>query len=373
MPIFSFIVAKDKKLMTLLELVNRHDAAAARAVDLAIIGTAKNVGKTTTLNWLLEQLALATATLGLTSQGRDGEEFDAITNLRKPRIIPPAGTLVATAERLAKPRGTHLFPVAITPFCNALGRIGIYRVVEPAPIEVAGPVTVAQLRAVCTQLRHLGANRILLDGAIDRKAAAQVAPAVILSSGLAMLTTDSRYVISDRNNYNECRISEIVQRTAAVIRMLALPTLPPPLAAFVRNSPERLETGALLADGSFLPWPGSAILEQGESLLHWLPSDALALVLPGALTDGVAHLLLRSGRSDLKLVVPDGTHVLCSQLTFAKLANRGWYCYAMNSITVLAVTSNPTAPYLPAIPASALLATMRATLTLPVYDIVYSP
>jgi len=58
--------------------------------SVSIIGMNKNVGKTTTLNHILEE-ARGNMSLGLTSIGRDGEELDRVTsffhNLHAPCIL----------------------------------------------------------------------------------------------------------------------------------------------------------------------------------------------------------------------------------------------------------------------------------------------
>src|SRR5712671_5181151 len=78
--------------------------ARARIARLALIGLAKNVGKTTTTNHLLETLLAEkyyrADELALTSLGLDGEAVDALTGLPKPRYMPQAGLLVATTAEL---------------------------------------------------------------------------------------------------------------------------------------------------------------------------------------------------------------------------------------------------------------------------------
>ena len=64
---------------------------------LSIIGMEKNVGKTTVLNKLIEDIGLQ-KTIGLTSIGRDGEDTDVVTNTHKPRIYVNQGTIIATAR-----------------------------------------------------------------------------------------------------------------------------------------------------------------------------------------------------------------------------------------------------------------------------------
>jgi hypothetical protein len=78
--------------------------AQARIARLALIGLAKNVGKTTTTNHLLETLLggelYRAEELALTSLGLDGEAIDALTGLPKPRYVPQAGLIVATTADL---------------------------------------------------------------------------------------------------------------------------------------------------------------------------------------------------------------------------------------------------------------------------------
>ncbi len=78
--------------------------ARARIARLALIGLAKNVGKTTTTNYLLETLLgeklYRAEELALTSLGLDGEAIDVLTGLPKPRYVPPAGLIVATTADL---------------------------------------------------------------------------------------------------------------------------------------------------------------------------------------------------------------------------------------------------------------------------------
>ena len=64
---------------------------------ISIIGLAKNVSKTTTLNFIIKNLE--NRRLGLTSIGRDGERYDVITQLPKPRIFIRSGTIIATARQ----------------------------------------------------------------------------------------------------------------------------------------------------------------------------------------------------------------------------------------------------------------------------------
>ena len=65
---------------------------------VAVMGMAKNTGKTVALNHLLAQAAADDVAVGLTSIGRDGEETDAVFSIPKPPVLVWPGTVVATAR-----------------------------------------------------------------------------------------------------------------------------------------------------------------------------------------------------------------------------------------------------------------------------------
>lgn len=328
--------------MTLFDLCRPH-------ATLSIVGTAKNVGKTTCLNHLIARYEAHGVRMGLTSVGRDGEDLDAVTDRPKPRITPPPGTLVATAALSAKRSQARLREIATTPFRTAIGPVGLYEVLGPGFVEVAGPVTVQDTADLIALLRRHGARQVFVDGAIDRRASASgaVADGVVLATGLSF----------------HCDPAEVAAHTAAQVRYLSLEA--PPHAGLPP------ETGALAADGSFLAWEGPTVLEQGEALVRWLPPDARCLVLQGALTEGVAKQLLK--REPIDVVVPDGTHLLLPSATFERLVERGGSFYALRPIHLVAVTLNPTSPDGAAVDPDAFLALMRERLNpLPVLDVVLS-
>ena len=67
---------------------------------LSIVGMAKNAGKTTALNYILEEAMDEGMLLGVTSTGRDGESSDLVTGTEKPRVFLDAGTLVSVPTQL---------------------------------------------------------------------------------------------------------------------------------------------------------------------------------------------------------------------------------------------------------------------------------
>ena len=300
------------------------EAACAPFRSLAIAGTAKNAGKTTALNYLIERFAAAGERLGLSSVGRDGEAIDQLTNRSKPRIRPPVGALVATSHESALYSQATLKLIAPTPFRTALGPVGIYRVEGPGYVEVAGPVKVQEAARLLTLLAELGCTKILLDGAADRRA--------FISAGVDGFVLATGLVLADDP-------VAIVDETRAVLSRLQLPAPPAEWIAACRAHPG---PGAITPEG-FLPWPETSFLAGLEGFASWLPTEAQALHVPGALTDGLCEALLSSRRT-LPVIVPAGTHVLASRALLDRLLQRGQTCYALNPLRAIAMTLNPTSP-----------------------------
>lgn len=151
----------------------------------AIVGTAKNVGKTVTMNYLSQELTDRGFTLGLISSGRDGETIDSFTGEPKPQVMPEKGAWVATAEGVLGEAATSLEIVDVLESMGLFGRIVIGRVVEPSPIELVGPQSQRELSALVKKLLAYGADLVLVDGALDRRAAAspKVTEGAILATG----------------------------------------------------------------------------------------------------------------------------------------------------------------------------------------------
>ena len=57
------------------------------ARSLAVVGTAKNVGKTVAMNYLVSELSAKGLAVGLVSSGRDGETVDSFTGEPKPGCL----------------------------------------------------------------------------------------------------------------------------------------------------------------------------------------------------------------------------------------------------------------------------------------------
>jgi hypothetical protein len=305
-------------------------AAGARLAELiagvrrlALVGLAKNTGKTETLATILAEHAAAGISVGVTSIGRDGEERDVIdARIAKPRVYLSEGSLVASTGELVSASGLAHERLEQTGVRTPLGEVVIARLGEPGAMEIAGPSAAGDVRAVSEAMLALGAKQVLIDGAIDRRAASSpaVADALVVATG-AVLARE---------------LDEVVAATAQAIDVIRLPLFEPARGA---------SDGSVVAVGRELVLRGEPA--QVAALLRTHP-QASTLRIEGALGEGFLEGLLaarreRAGR-ELEIVVADPTR--------AFLARRGprWYAKAGISLAVLdtidlkAITVNPVAP-----------------------------
>jgi len=301
----------------------------APARRLAFVGLAKNTGKTVAMTALLSELAARGERVGVTSVGRDGEARDVLdARIAKPRVRLGAGSLVATTEPLLRASGLAHARLARTALRTPLGRVTIARLEQGGAVEVAGPPQARDVRAVGEAMLALGAERVLVDGALDRRAAASpaVADGVVLCTGAALHRDPV----------------EVARRTRAAAELLALPLVREP---HVRAAAPSSLVGE---DGAAVPFDPRIALDGDEAdvaaLLRRAPG-ARWIVLRGALCEPFAERLARAaGGRELTLVVADGTRVFLSRRDPAWYRAHGVRIAALGAIALRAITVNPVAP-----------------------------
>ena len=202
--------------------------ASAGISRLALIGLAKNAGKTTATNHLLAALLqqgyYAPRELALTSLGLDGEAVDAMTGLPKPRYVPDAGVLVATTLdllRQADREGAQVEYLRQLPGRTALGPVMLARILRPGRVVIAGPTLLRDVRSALDEAQALGARLGIIDGAINRTGAAApaVSDACIICTGASVAATPE--LVARRTVNVLCRLSVPRSSWADAYRKLA--------------------------------------------------------------------------------------------------------------------------------------------------------
>ena len=177
---------------------------------IGVAGTAKNTGKTTTLVTLLKKLKEKNApAIGLTGIGYDGESFDNVTGLPKPRIDVHEGMIVAVVERCLKFGRAKIETLFQTDIQTPLGRIVIGRVETPGKLVLAGPVKGSDLRRTLDYMGGFGAGLTFVDGAFGRMAPFSEVDGIVLATG------------ASRNN----NISALAQESGYMMKLLSRPVM----------------------------------------------------------------------------------------------------------------------------------------------------
>ncbi|MDO4565275.1 MAG: hypothetical protein Q4C04_06645 [Clostridia bacterium] len=296
---------------------------------IAIVGMCKNAGKTTVLNAMLDELKLHGVRVALTSVGRDGERVDLVTQTPKPQIFVEAGTLVATAEGLLKKCDCSREICDATNISTPLGRVIVFRALNGGFVEIAGPSMTEDIPQLTSVLLRLGAQKVLVDGAIFRKSSARygVCEAAALCVG-ASCSND---------------LDTIVRDAAHAARLLSLPE--------VDNQPALEIRGAL---GDFVA-------------AH---KDDDCFYIGGALTDAMLNPLIRSAAArPLTLVIFDGSRALISIETLQMMDRLNISLKVRRRSRLLFVASNPYSAGGTHQNAKELLRRLQDSLEVPVIDV----
>jgi hypothetical protein len=300
---------------------------------LALVGLAKNTGKTETLAALLRELAEQSTPVGVTSIGRDGEEHDVIdARIDKPRIVLQAGSLVASTDALVRASGLAHERLSRTGLRTPLGEVVIARLAERGAVEVAGPSSAEGLHEVSEAMLSYGAERVLIDGSIDRRAASSplVADGLVIATG-AVLGED---------------IGDVVAATKDAVDLVRLPVAD----AEPARTPGETATAATAVSGQVTPERGLVLGAEPAAIVAFLREHphASTFNIDGALSEPFLEALLaarkeRNGRG-LRIVAGDPTKVFLTRRGSDWYRRQGLAIEVRETITLRAITVNPVAP-----------------------------
>lgn len=323
---------------------------------LSIVGMAKNAGKTTALNYLIEEAMDDGVALGITSTGRDGESTDLVTGTDKPRVFLETGTIVSVPVKLYDLADAGLEILRMTNYSTALGQIMLCRVVESGYVQIAGPVSTKDHKKMCQEMLAYGAEIILIDGAIDRKsiAAPDTSDAIILSTGAVLSRS----------------INKVVEETAHIVGLYQLPKLEEGNARNMilsQGEPDRI----MLIKGDHIKALGLKTgLSAGKYLDEAIDGDTEYIFIPGALTGSVITDIHPSKMKTAIFILKDPTKIFIDSLHWQQLRKKGFTVKVLENIEVAALTVNPYAPGGYSFEHEALLKAMRNAVDgIPVIDV----
>lgn len=323
------------------------------AIVLGIAGTAKNTGKTTALNQVIRYLFDRKRFFAVTSIGFDGEDFDTVTGLGKPRVFLPEGSVVATAQPLFRVAGAEFSDVRDTGVTCALGRVVAGRVKKAGRVVLAGPVTTRGLGKVVRFLQEAtGVEFVVVDGAFSRMAPMCLATHLIVATGAARsddVSTLAAEVTGIGTVMSLPPLDSGAARTHSGDSSLAAWSFGTRVQAVPgQKGPWEVELGAALMTRSSVP--------TGVALLRRIATEGLLTVRvpgpvnPSALEEFVRLLENESPALRIKFVFDHPVNLLVSgqasswPQTIARLVGWGHETAVLKSTTLLGFTLNPFKP-----------------------------
>lgn len=297
---------------------------------LAIIGLAKNTGKTVCLNQLVSELHLRKKRLGITSIGRDGERVDAINGaISKPPIYVVPGCLVSSTIPFFEKSNLEYRVLYKTGFRTSVGIIVVAEMGESGAVEVAGPATIATMRHVCEFMMGQGVDLTLIDGALNRKATAspELSDGIIVSTG-AVLSPDMDEVLS----VTKGQIEMLTIRAADEARLSAI------------DPAERRRVVGLDENGRVVEVDCDPLSADDEFWCNVVPGLS-HLVFRHALVEATVERILRAAKGrPMVLVVKDSAKLFLSAPRWRWFEGQGLAIRVWKPTKLIALTVNPVAP-----------------------------
>lgn len=334
--------------MTLEEEIMRYGS-------VAIVGLAKNAGKTECLNFILRRLQDKGRLLGLTSIGVDGEDRDVVFRTEKPEVTVYEGSLFVTSETHYHGKRLVSEVLGVSERRTALGRLVTARACDSGKVILSGPPDTASLKTLISDLHGRGAATVIVDGALSRLSFSSpaVTEALVLATGAAVSNS----------------IDGVVRRTRFVYDMISLPAV---ADASLRASLAGIEKGVWGIDDCGgvhdLEIPSLLMLDRHKDSIF---SYGTTLYAPGAITEKLlAFLRSQPQCSRTTLIMRDFTRMFAEPATVAAYLQRGGRIEVLLKNRLLAISINPRSPQGYILDSDRLREALQSHVDVPVYDVV---
>ncbi len=323
---------------------------------LSIVGMSKNAGKTTALNYFIEEAYDEDVVLGITSTGRDGESEDVVTLTEKPRIYLYEDTIVSIPMQLFDAADAGLEILWKSKYTTPMGELLICKVQDAGYVQIAGAMSTAGSKELCEEMMKHGCNLILIDGAIDRKSIAspETSDAIIMATG-AVLSRNMQIV---------------VEETAHVVSLYGLPELEEGEARDLIVEHAHEDKIMLVKNGEIEILDLITGLGSSKFIDEAIDDNTEYVYIPGALTASVIADINVKKFKKVTFVLKDPTKIFISLRDWKQLAKRKFNLKVLENIEVACVTVNPWAPSGYTFEHEALLSAMQEALPdIPVIDV----
>ncbi|WP_028778194.1 hypothetical protein [Shimazuella kribbensis] len=290
--------------------------------SLAVVGIAKNVGKTTLINQISRSVG-KTRQLGFVSVGIDGESRDAWSGRPKPAVLVPEGSWIATTRSLIQWEEGCWDDVKGLGSYSLMGELVLAHTTRSIPVKLAGMSHLGDLERVLRLFREKQLLT-LVDGAYDRKTFARPAltDGMILVVGGAAGRTESEIIRKANHWLYQVKLPVCVEREK--------------IGMFQRATQERQMWG--IRKGKKNRFPFSSLFSSGSGIRDW---DVLGI--PGALTNKMLHFFIDHACYPT-LILSDCTHLFAADYILRTFLRQGGQVEVIHPIRMMGVAINPTNP-----------------------------
>ena len=294
---------------------------------LSVVGIAKNAGKTTTLNYLIEEAMDEGICLGVTSTGRDGESIDVVTGTDKPKVYLYPDTLVSIPTSLFEYASAGLEILRMTKYHTSIGPVMICRVVDSGYVQIAGPVLTSDQMSMSDEMFALGARMVLIDGAIDRRsiAAPETSDAIILATGAVL----------SRN------MQKVAEETAHLAGLYSLSEIDDEQAKKRFCQSDKI---TITGKEKAVELDVKTALAASSIIDEAIDEDTEYVYIPGALTSSVIANIHPKKFKHVTFALKDPTKIFLSSNEWQQLRKKGFNVKVLRKINIAAISVNPVSP-----------------------------
>lgn len=326
--------------------------------SVSIIGMDKNVGKTTTLNYIINK-SKGKITLGITSIGRDGEEEDIVTSTPKPRIYAQRGSIIATAKSCFACSDITKEILKTTGINTPMGEVIIFKALSDGYVQLAGPSLNTQLEHICKTIKSMGVDTVIADGALSRKtlASPSITESTILCTG-ASLNRD---------------INKVVENTVHTVNLLSIQNEEDEnIVKIAKEILGKSKIGIIYKDNTVKNLDVLTTLDKSRDIIENICSNCKYVVMNGIVSDKLFQDIMKSTDkySQVIFLLLDSTKLFLSKETLYKFLKTGGKIKVIEKINLIGVSINPKSPYGYEFNKNKFLELLRNNISLDVFDVI---
>ncbi|OEF97262.1 hypothetical protein BHF71_03765 [Vulcanibacillus modesticaldus] len=290
---------------------------------ISIIGLSKNAGKTTLLNHLIKKYQREMIKIGITTIGVDGEQEDGWTGNKKPAILVPEGTIIATVSDGLKIGTARWRILEKLNLHSSIGDIYLAEAIQEGTVKLLGIPSTEDISHLSSRFEDFGTKRLLVDGAYDRLSSANP------------LITDSTYLVIGASLHRQ----ELIfwKKVEEKIRPFFYDKVKDEKILTLIQSWEK-EQKIIIMQGDKIKTFPAAYLFTNDIIeeLEWM-------LLPGVLTDRLLMKMIQE-KKIFNIVLQNGLKSFVSSTLEEKWQRLGGSIQVVNSIKINGIAYNPYSP-----------------------------